>query len=108
MDNNNTRSCLTCAKFTNSRAELCCGDLNTLIPKDVDIRKGCDSWKQKGSTNWYMIFDNSKYIKHELTREEEYDILREYFGHLGDSADHMTKERGELAQHIKWRRVLEQ
>lgn len=107
MDNKNTRSCLTCAKFTNSRAELCCGDLNTPITKDIDIRKGCDNWKQKGNTNCYMIFDGSKYIKHEVTREGEDDILNEYYGQNGDSANHMTKERYELAQRIKWRRVFE-
>ena len=102
-----THSCLTCARFTNSRAALFCGNLNTPIAKDIDIRKGCDRWEQKGNANWYMIFEDCKYIKYELTREEEDDILREYFEHSGDSANHMTKERGELAQHIKWRRVLE-
>lgn len=107
MDNKNTRSCLTCAKFTNSRAELCCGDLNTPITKGIDIRKGCDSWEQKGNTNWYMIFDGCKHIKHELTRDEEDDILNDYYRQNGDSADHMPKERYELVQHIKWRRVLQ-
>ena len=99
-------SCLTCARFTNSRADVFCGDLNTPIAKDIDIRKGCEGWEQKVSSNWYMLFDDCKYIRYELTREEEDNILREYFG-SGDSANHMTKERSELAQHIKWRRVLE-
>lgn len=100
-------SCLTCTRFTNYRSDILCGDINTRIPKGVDIRKGCDKWEEKGDTNWYMIFEDCKYIKYELTREEEDDILREYFEHSGDSADHMTKERCELAQHIKWRRALE-
>lgn len=54
-----------------------------------------------------MILTEDGFVKHELTRDEEDDILREYFEHSGDSADHMTKERCELAQHIKWRRALE-
>ena len=99
-------NCLTCANFSNYRTGLFCGDLNTPISKD-NFRKGCDSWKQKGSTNWYMILTEDGFVKHELTRDEEDDILNEYYGQNGDSTGHMTKERGELAQHIKWKRVLE-
>lgn len=99
-------NCLTCARFTNSCADIFCGDLNTPISKDI-IRKGCDSWKQKGSTNWYMILTEDGFVKHELTRDEEDDILNEYYGQKCGSADHMTKEKVELAQHIKWRRVIE-
>lgn len=99
-------NCLTCANFSNYRTDLFCGDLNTPISKD-NFRKGCDSWKQKGSTNWYMILTEDGFVKHELTRDEEDDILHEYYGQKCGSADHMTKEKVELAQHIKWRRVIE-
>ena len=98
-------SCLTCTRFTNYRSDILCGDINTRIP-NVDIRKGCDKWEEKGDTNWYMIFDGCKHIKHELTREEEDSILGEYFQNV-HPGEHMSEERYDLAQHIKWRRVLE-
>ena len=54
-----------------------------------------------------MILTEDGFVKHELTRDEEDDILNEHYGQNGDSAYHMTKEISEQAQHIKWRRVLE-
>ena len=54
-----------------------------------------------------MILTEDGFVKHELTRDEEDDILNEHYGQNGDSAYHMTKEINEQAQHIKWRRVLE-
>ena len=55
----------------------------------------------------YMILTEDGFVKHELTRDEEDDLLHEFYGQKCGSADHMTKERVELAQHIKWRRVIE-
>lgn len=54
-----------------------------------------------------MILTEDGFVKHELTRDEEDDLLHEFYGQKCGSADHMTKERVELAQHIKWRRVIE-
>lgn len=104
MENKNINSCLTCANFSNYNTDLFCGDLNTPISKDI-IRKGCDIWKQKESTNWYMILTEDRFVKKELSREED-SILSEYFQN-GHPCEHMSEERVELAQHIKWRRVIE-
>jgi hypothetical protein len=54
-----------------------------------------------------MILTEDGFVKHELSRDEEDDILNEHYGQKCGSADHMTKEISEQAQHIKWRRVLE-
>lgn len=54
-----------------------------------------------------MILTEDGFVKHKLTRDEEDDILNEYYGQKCGSNDHMTKEKVELALHIKWRRVLE-
>lgn len=101
-----TRSCLNCARFTNFRADLHCSDINTPMPKEVDIRKGCDKWEEKDDTNWYLIPSEDGFVKKELTREDEDEIYKEFiFGN--NPCERMSDERLELAQHIKWRRVLE-
>lgn len=105
MENKNINSCLTCARFTNYCSDLFCGDLNTPISKDI-FRKGCDSGKQKGDSNWYIILTEDGFVKKELSREEEDSILSEYFQN-GHPCEYMSEERVELAQHIKWRRVIE-
>ena len=40
-----------------------------------------------------MILTEDGFVKHELTRDEEDDILNEYYGQKCGSADHMTKEK---------------
>jgi len=99
-------SCLTCARFTNYRSDCLCGDINTRIPKGVDIRQGCDKWEEKGDTNWYFMLSEDGFVKKELSVEEEEEIYKEYM--LGNNpCDRMSEERLEVAQHIKWRRVWE-
>lgn len=98
-------SCLTCAKFTNYRSDLLCGDINTSIPKEVDIRKGCDKWVEKGDSNWYFILSEEGFLKKELSVEEEEDIFSEFI-YGNNPYSRMSKERLELAEHIKWRRAL--
>lgn len=98
-------SCLTCARFTNYHSDLLCGDINTSIPKEVDILKGCDKWIE-GNTNWYLIPSEDGFIKKVLTKEEENEIYNEFV--CGNNpCDRMSEERLELAQHIKWRRLFE-
>lgn len=99
-----TRSCLTCARFTNYRSALLCGDINTRIPKEVDISKGCDRWIEKGDTNWYFMPSEEGFLKKELRIEE--DVYNEFMNG-NNPYDRMDEERLELAENIKWRRVLE-